>query len=168
MLATSCKELTRWKRPWYWEGLGAGGEGADRGRRGWIASPTRWTWVWVNSRSWWWTGRPDVLWFMGSQRVRHDWATKLNWTEFIVGLPRWFSGEESTCQCRRCGFNPWVRKIPQRRKWQPIPVFLPGKSRSLTGCKTVGHDLGTKEQIYSHFKKYLSICFPSMDVCIPT
>ena len=43
--------------------------------------PTRWTWVWVNSGSWWWAGRPGVLWFMGSQRVRHDWATELNWTD---------------------------------------------------------------------------------------
>ena len=46
-----------------------------------LASSTRWTWVWVNSRSWWWTGRPGVLWFMGSQRVGHDWVTELNWTE---------------------------------------------------------------------------------------
>ena len=57
--------LTHWKRPWCWEGLGAGGEGDDRGWDGWMASPTRWTWVWVNSGSWWWTGRPGVLWFMG-------------------------------------------------------------------------------------------------------
>ena len=78
-LATSCEELTHWKRPWCWEGLRAGGEGDDRGWDGWMASPTRWTWVWVSSRSWWWTGRPGVLWFMGSQRVRHDWATELNW-----------------------------------------------------------------------------------------
>ena len=50
---------------------------------GWMASPTQWTWVWVNSGSWWWTGtgRPGVLRFMGSQRVRHDWATELNWTD---------------------------------------------------------------------------------------
>ena len=61
----------------------AGGEGDDRGWDGWMASPTRWTWVWVNSGSWWWTGRPGVLWFMGSQRVRHVWATELNWTEDI-------------------------------------------------------------------------------------
>ena len=52
----------------------------DRGWDGWMASPTRWTWIWVNSRSWWWTGRPDVLQFMGSQRVGHDWATKLSWS----------------------------------------------------------------------------------------
>ena len=80
-LATSCEELTHWKRPWCWEGGGARGEGDDRGWDGWMASPTRWTWVWVISGSWWWTGRPGVLRFMGSQRVGHDWATELNWTE---------------------------------------------------------------------------------------
>ena len=53
----------------------------DRGWDGWMASLTRWTWVWVNSGSWWWTGRPGMLQFMGSQRVWHDWATELNWTE---------------------------------------------------------------------------------------
>ena len=79
-LATSCEELTYWKRLWCWEGLEAGGEGDDPGWDGWMASLTRWTWVWVNSGSWWWTGRPGVLWFMGSQRVGHDWATELNWS----------------------------------------------------------------------------------------
>ena len=78
-LATSCEELTHWKSLWYWEGLAAGGEGDDRGWDGWMASLTRWTWVWVNSGSWWWTGGPGVLRFMGSQRVGHDWATELNW-----------------------------------------------------------------------------------------
>ena len=82
-LAFRCKELTHWKRSQCWEGLGAGGEGHDRGWDGWMASPTRWTWVWVNSGSWWWTGRPGVLHFTGSQRVGHDWATELNWTELI-------------------------------------------------------------------------------------
>ena len=62
----------------HWEGLEAG-EGDDRGWDGWLASLTRWIWIWVNSGSWWWTGRPDVLWFMGSQRIGHDWATELNW-----------------------------------------------------------------------------------------
>ena len=81
LLAASCKELTHWKRLWCWEGLEAGGEGDHRKWDGWMASPTRWTWVWVNSGSWWWTGRPGVLQFMGSQRVGHDWATELNWTE---------------------------------------------------------------------------------------
>ena len=73
-------ELTHWKRLWCWEGFGAGGEGDDRGWDGWMASRTRWTWVWVNSGSWWWTGSPGVLRFMGSQRVGHNWATELNWT----------------------------------------------------------------------------------------
>ena len=80
-LATSWEELTHWKILWCWEGLGAGGKGEDRGWDGWMASPTRGTWVWVNSRSWWCTGRSGVLQSMGSQRVGHDWATELNWTE---------------------------------------------------------------------------------------
>ena len=78
-LATWCKELTPWKRSWCWERLKAGGEGDDRGWDGWMASLTQWTWVWVDSGSWWWTGRPDVLRFLGLQRVGHDWATELNW-----------------------------------------------------------------------------------------
>ena len=80
----SCEELTHWKRFWCWEGLGAGGERDDRGWDGWMASPTRWTWVWVNSRNWWWTGRTGMLQFMGSQRVGHDWATELNWTDVLL------------------------------------------------------------------------------------
>ena len=68
-------------KDWCWEGLRAGGEGDDRGWDGWMTSLTRWMWVWVNSGSWWWTGRPGVLRFMGSPRVGHDWATDLNWTE---------------------------------------------------------------------------------------
>jgi len=81
-LATWWEELTHWKRPWCWERLKVGGEGDDRGWDGWMASLTQWTWVWVNSGSWWWTGRPGVLWSTGSQRVRHDWAVELNWRKF--------------------------------------------------------------------------------------
>ena len=88
-LATWCEELTHWKRPWCWERLKAGGEGDDRGWNGWMTSPTRWTWVWASSGSWWWTGRPGVLQFMESQRVRHDWATELNWTELMYGCESW-------------------------------------------------------------------------------
>ena len=69
-----------------WGGLGVGGEGDDRGWGGWMASPTRWTWVWVNSGGWWWTGRPGMLQFMGLQRVGHEWATELNWTEEVYSL----------------------------------------------------------------------------------
>ena len=80
-LVTWCEELTHWKRPWCWERLKEGGEGDDRGWDGWMASPTQWTWVWVNSGRWWWTGRPGVLQSMGSQRVT-EW---LNWLiSFIV------------------------------------------------------------------------------------
>ena len=78
ILWPSCEELTHWKRPWCWERLKAGGEGDDRRWDGWMATSTQWTWVWVNSGSWWWTGRPGVLHSMGLQRVRQDW---LNWTE---------------------------------------------------------------------------------------
>ena len=59
--------------------IGGRRRGDDRGWDGWMASPTRWTWVWVNCRRWWWTGRPGVLRFMGLQRVGHDWVTELNW-----------------------------------------------------------------------------------------
>ena len=74
-----------------------------------------------------------------------------------TGLPWWLSGKEPPCQCRRCGFNPWVRKVPWRRKWQPPPIFLPGKShgqRSLVryssrGHKRVGYDVEAKQQYIS-------------------
>ena len=125
-LATSCKKLTHWKRLWCWEGLGAGGEGDDPGWDGWMASLTRWTWIWVNSGSWCWTGRPGVLRFMGSQRVGHDWATELNWTE----------------------------QYYQRRQWHPTPVLSPGKShgwRSLVGCSPWGcKESDTTERLHFH------------------
>ena len=100
----------------------------DRGNRGWdggMAPLTRWKWVWTSSRNWWWTGKPGVLQSMGSQRVGHDWATKLNWTN---------EGD-----VRDAGL---IRKILWRRKWQPTPVFLPGEShgqRSLVGYSPWGH-----------------------------
>ena len=82
-LATWCEKPTHWKRPWCWERVKVG-EGDDRGWDGWITSLTPWTWVCVNSRSWWWTGRPGVLQSMGSQRVGHDWATELNWWPYML------------------------------------------------------------------------------------
>ena len=101
-LAMLCQELTHLKRPWCWERLRVIGEGDNRGWDGWMASLTQSTWVWVNSGSWRWTGRPDVLQSMGSQRVRHNWATELNWTDwltlmlssilwfqFLYNYPRW-------------------------------------------------------------------------------
>ena len=85
-LATWCKELTHWRRPWCWGRLKVG-EGDDRGWDGWMASPTWWTWVWASSRIWWWTGSPGMLQSMGSQRVRLDWVTKLNWRPLSPSSP---------------------------------------------------------------------------------
>ena len=76
ILATWCEEMTHWKSPWCWERLKAEGEGDDRGWDGWMASPTQWTWVWVSYGK---IGKPGLLQSMGSQRVGHDWATKLNY-----------------------------------------------------------------------------------------
>ena len=75
----------------------------------------------------------------------------------FMGLPRWHSDKESTYQCRRCRFNPWVGKIPWKRKWQPIPVFLPGKiprtekpgGLQNTGSQKVGQDLATEHYFQS-------------------
>ena len=86
-------------------------------------------------------------------------------------LPWRLSGKESTYQCRRFGFNPWVGKIPRRRKWQPTPVFLPGEShgqRSLAGFsswswKRVGHNLVTKQQqsvVWSFFNYSVRVFIP--------
>ena len=86
-LATWCEELTHLKRPWCWELLRAG-EGDDRGWDGWMASPTWWTWVLVDSGSWWWTGRPGVLQFMGCKES--DTTERINWTE------------PKACYSRRC------------------------------------------------------------------
>ena len=89
-LATWFEVLTYWKRPWCCERWKAGKED-DRHWDGWMASGTQWTWVWVNNRSWCWTGRPGVLQSVESQRVGHEWATELNWTElntiYLANLP---------------------------------------------------------------------------------
>ena len=87
-LATWCEELTHLRKPWCWERLRAGGEGDDRGWDAWMASPTQWTWVWVNSSSWWWTGRPGVLWSWG--REESDMTERLNWNELNVSKAHQF------------------------------------------------------------------------------
>jgi len=94
-LATWCEELTHWKRPWCWERLKVGREGDDRGWDGWMASPTQWTWVWVSSASWWWTGRPtewlnwteliDIDFTENIQKVLKVSARKLWWTIAVIG-----------------------------------------------------------------------------------
>ena len=87
-LATWWEELTHLERAWCWERLKAGGEGDDRARDVWMASLTKWTWVWVNSGSWWWTGTPGMLQSMGSQRyrsqrLRYNWVTELSWIKRV-------------------------------------------------------------------------------------
>jgi len=77
-----------WKDPDSWERLRTGGEGDDRGWDDWMASLTQWTWVWMDSGIWWWTGRPGVLRLMESQRVGHDWVTELNWHEITIRAQR--------------------------------------------------------------------------------
>ena len=72
------------EKTWCWERLKVGRQGDNREWDGWVASLTQRTWVWVNSESWWWTGRPGVLQSMGLQRVGHDWATELNWSFFLL------------------------------------------------------------------------------------
>ena len=85
-LATWCEGRTPWKRPWCWERLKAGREGDVEYE---MASPSRWTWVWASSGSWWRIGKPGMLQSMGSQRVGHDWATELKWLKYTLweGIP---------------------------------------------------------------------------------
>ena len=94
-------------------GLGAGGEGDDRGWDGWTASLTRWTWVWVNSGSWWWTGRPGMLRFMGWQRVGHNWATELNWTDCNMRTKK-YTNYKCTAYC---SFITWTYP----HQYRPLP-----------------------------------------------
>ena len=124
-LATWCEELTNLKRPWCWERLRAGGEGNDRGWNGWMASPTWWTWVWVNSGSWWWTGRPGVLRFMGSQSQTQlsDW-TELNSFSNVFLCSQVFpcgsADKESACNSGDLGSIPGLGRAPGEGKGYPL------------------------------------------------
>ena len=103
-LATWCEELTPWKRPWCWERLNAGGEADDRGWDGWMALPTQWTWVWVSSESWWWTGKLACCSPWGCKES--DMTEQLNWrTHEIEHIFMYFvaismpSLEKCACRC---------------------------------------------------------------------
>ena len=125
ILATWCKDLTHLKRPWCWERLKVGGEGDDRGWDGRMASPIQCTWLWVNSRCWWWRGNPDVLQSMGLQRVGHDWVTELKFTSlhrrrsFYLSSSGgkqdsvWFQLNHAPSQG---GGPPWLLKMPSRKR----------------------------------------------------
>ena len=130
------KELTHWKRPWCWEGL-KDGEEDDRGWDGWMASPTWWTWVWVSSGGWWWTGKPGVLQSMGLQRVRHDWATELNWKHPDSGNG-WGQEEKGATEHEISGWHHWLSRhefeqtlgIKGREAW----------CATVMGSQGAGHD----------------------------
>ena len=111
----SCEELTHWKRLWCWERLGAGGEGDDPGWHGWTASQNRWTWVWVNSGRWWWTGRPGMLRFIWSQSRTwlSDW-TELNWTHCLWPS---FKIEEGSIQFTYTVFHALCLLMPLITDW---------------------------------------------------
>ena len=97
-LATWCKEPTHWKRPWCWERLRTGGEEGNRGWDSWMASPTWWTWVWANSGSCRWTGKPGVLQSMGSQSQTclRDWS-ELNWRHLYWDIIKYTLEFTSIC-----------------------------------------------------------------------
>ena len=109
-LATWREELTYLKRPWCWGRFKVGGEGDDRGWDDWMASPTQWTWVWASSGSWWWTGKPGLMQFMGLQRVGHDWVTELNWTEWT-----YFQIRADSCVGAECSEN--IRNAKRQRSF---------------------------------------------------
>ena len=122
--------------------------------RGWMASSTQWTWVWVNSGSWWWTGRPGVLQSMGLQRIWHEWVAELNWSEdgCTLGFPGGSDSKEPACNAG--GPGSILGKILWRREWQSTPVFLPGEfhgQRSLVGYSPWGcKELDMTEYAHTH------------------
>ena len=125
-----------------WQRLRAGGEGYDRGCDCWMASLTQWTWVWVDSGSWWWTGRPGVWQFMGSQSVEPDWATELNWKCWVL--------RHSTSECLETEFlKRWQIKIRslewvliqcdwfpyKKRRFGPRQAYIWKKGQAVYGLK---------------------------------
>ena len=141
-LATWREELTHLKRPWCWERLKAGGEGDDRRWYAWMTSSTKWIWVWVNSGSSWWTGRPGMLQSMGLERVRHDWMTELNWAELKKGCDiksRYFKHGKSCYYF----FSQWYSPVRKQRGTTIVVVVVQSLSHvwlfemPLTAAKSV-------------------------------
>jgi len=129
---------------WCWEGLRARGDGDDRGWDGWMASLTRWTWVWVNSGSWWWTGRPGVLRFMGSQRVGHDWVTDLIWT-----VSRWqVCPIGSWCHCETTSLSLWC-------PFSPLPIVTCYLRSPRHMCTSLEQGLQEVCSVFSVFKQFI-------------
>ena len=95
---------------------------------GWMASWTRWTWVWVNSGRWWWTGRPGVLRFMGSQRIRHDWATELSdWTDrsFALSHSVYSTLKRQSWETDKMGEAEWVQPMSSQVESVALITLLP-------------------------------------------
>ena len=122
LLATCWEELTHLKRPWCRERLKAGGEGDNRGWDGWMASPTQWTWVWVNSGCWWWAWRPAVHWVAKSQKQLSD-LTELNMHQYTATTAKSLQSCPTLC-------NPIHRRQPTKL---PRPWDSPGKDTEM-GC----------------------------------
>ena len=122
------------RKDWCWERLKAGGEGNNRGWDGWMASLTQWTWVWANSGSWWWTGRPGVLQSMGSQRVTHDWVVEQQ-LMFWHTWPRGLEVEPESCSSWRlmspvAAFEPfWFPFLQWGVSLLPRTAMLSGATR---------------------------------------
>ena len=161
-LATWLEELTHLQRPWCWERLRVWGEGDDRGRDGQMASPTQWTWVWVNSRGCWWTGRPCVLLqFMGLQRVRHACVTELNWI-FILNLFKYVSFLlvlNILCLSLQIHFPPFssLSSAPGTWLWETIMLFCLLTSVRISWWETAPRDWqGCQE--WSGFLSQLLLC----------
>ena len=122
-LATWCKELTHWKRPWCWVRLKAG-EGDNRGWDGWMASPTQWTWIWASSGSWWWTGMPGVL---------QSWTRLSEWTDWLKGPMKTQDGNTRAVQKTCISLVVWTRK--QRLKsWENIHQTIKAMQCGHTVC----------------------------------
>ena len=147
-------------KDWCWEGLGAEGEGDDRGWDGWMTSPIQWTWVWVNSGSWWGTGRPGVLQSMGLQRVRHDWATELNdwlnWDIIMITCVHamllhfvWLFGAIWTEACQA----PLSMRLTRQEYWSGLPcppsgnLLDPGSNLRLLHCRQILYSLSHQEDL---------------------
>ena len=124
-----CKELTHLKRPWCWKRLKARGEGDNRGWDSWMASLTQWTWVWVKSGRWWWTGRPVLLQSAKSQTWLGNW-NELNWKNINEDLNRWRFRPWFwlvTCDIITIEFTPSVihkfNIIPSKSPWERRTYF---------------------------------------------
>ena len=103
-----------------------------RQRMRWMALPTQWTWVWVDSGSWWWTRRPGVLWFMGLQRVGHNWATELNWTDIYICIHIYVSKWEEGSKGRGCVYTyDWFMLRFDRKQQNSAKYYLSIKNINL-------------------------------------